>query len=38
MAHRGLPPSVLGVRCRRRCVLLAVCGPSGEVGAARTLC
>jgi hypothetical protein len=36
MAHHG-PPSVSSLRCRRR-VLLAVCSPSGEVGAARTLC
>jgi hypothetical protein len=36
MAHHG-PPSVSGLRCRRRHVLLAVCGPSGEVRAARTL-
>jgi hypothetical protein len=36
--HCGLPPSVPGVRCRRCCVLLAVCGPFGEVGAARILC
>jgi hypothetical protein len=36
--HRGLPPSVPGVRCRRCRVLLVVCCPFGEVGAARTLC
>jgi hypothetical protein len=38
MAHHSLPPSVPGVRCRRRRALLAVCDPSGEVEAARTLC
>jgi hypothetical protein len=37
MAHHG-PPSVSSLRCRRRRVLVAMCGPSGEVGAARTLC
>jgi hypothetical protein len=31
------PPSVSGLRCRRRHVLLAVCGPSSKVRAARTL-
>jgi hypothetical protein len=38
MARRGLPSSVTGLRCRRRRVLLAVCGPSGEVEAACTFC
>jgi hypothetical protein len=36
MAYHG-PPSASGLRCRRRHVLLAMCGPSGEVEAARTL-
>jgi hypothetical protein len=31
MGHHG-PPSVSGLRCRRRRVLLAVCGSSGELG------
>jgi hypothetical protein len=37
MAHHG-PPSVSSLRCRCRRVLVAMCGPSDEVGAARTLC
>jgi hypothetical protein len=36
MAHLS-PPSEPGLRCRCRRVLLAVCGPSSEVGVARTL-
>jgi hypothetical protein len=36
MAHHD-PPSVPGLRCRRHHVLLVVCGPSVEVGSARTL-
>jgi hypothetical protein len=38
MARRGPPLSVPGLRCTRRRVLLTVCGPSGEVKAARILC
>jgi hypothetical protein len=37
MAHHG-PPFVSSLRCRRRRVLLAKCGPSSEVGADHTLC
>jgi hypothetical protein len=38
MACRGLPPSMPGLRCRRRRVSLALCGPPGEVGVAHTMC